>query len=110
MILFVAGYCLIRMVARFLRGITRALHIGVLDRLAGAAFSFFAWMVVLSLVVNLWLVVQPRTDVHRVSRLGNGHAIEAVVGLAPAVLGWAIECDLFHLPDDGGQPNGGGDC
>ncbi len=105
-ILFIAGYFLIKIVARFLRGVTHALHIGVVDRLAGALFSLFAWMMVLSLAINFWLVVKPQTDIHRISHLGNGHAIETITALAPAALGWAMDCELFHLPESEGQPKG----
>ena len=63
---------------------------GGLDRLAGALFGLFKWMLVLSILLNLWVMVKPGTDVTAMSALGNGHAIEAIMGLAPAVLGWAI--------------------
>lgn len=105
-ILFIAGYLLIKVIARFLRGVTHALHIGVLDRLAGAIFSLFAWMMVLSLVINFWLVVKPQTSLYSMSRLGNGHVIETITALAPAALGWAVDCELFHLPEVDVQPKG----
>ena len=90
-ILFIAGYALVKMVARFLRGVTHALQIGFLDRVAGALFCLFEWMVVLSLALNLWVIVKPTADVCKHSTIFNGHAVEAVMGLAPKVLGWAME-------------------
>ena len=47
-------------------------------------------MLVLSLLLNLWLVIKPQTDIHALSTLGNGHAIEAIVNLAPKLLGYAL--------------------
>ena len=74
-----------------LRGVTHALQIGFLDRVAGALFCLFEWMVVLSLALNLWVIVKPTADVCKHSTIFNGHAVEAVMGLAPKVLGWAME-------------------
>ncbi len=109
-ILFIAGYALVKMVARFLRGVTHALQIGFLDRVAGAVFCLFEWMVILSLALNLWLIVKPATDLHKLSTMCNGHAIEAVAGLAPQVLGWVVETGVGGLTDAVGELTGCGDC
>lgn len=90
LILFIAGFCCIKAVAHFCRQITHALSLGVVDRLAGVAFSLFEWMLVLSLVLNLWLVIKPQTSIAALSTLANGHAAPAIVALAPKVLGWAF--------------------
>ena len=87
-ILFVAGYAVVWLLSRLVKKITHALSLGVADRLAGAAFSLFEWMLVLSLFLNFWLVLRPDTDYHAVSGLANGHAVDAVVSLAPLVLGF----------------------
>ena len=88
-ILFVGGFLSVKIVAHFCKQLTHALALGGLDRLAGALFGLFQWMLVLSILLNLWVTVKPGTDFLAMSTLGNGHAIEAVMGLAPAVLGWA---------------------
>lgn len=92
-ILFIAGYLAVRVVCHFFKKVTHALKLGMIDRLAGAVFSLFQWMMVLSLALNFWLVVSPQTDFAQHSRLGNGKAVGAVVELAPAVLGWAFDSD-----------------
>lgn len=89
-ILFVAGYLGVRLVARLLKKTTHALSLGALDRLGGVVFSIFQWMLVLSILLNLWMVVKPEPPVAQLSTLANGHAAETIVGLAPAVLGWAL--------------------
>jgi len=89
-ILFIGGFLSVKLVAHFCKQLTHALALGGLDRLAGALFGLFKWMLVLSILLNLWVMVKPGTDVTAMSTLGNGHAIEAIMGLAPAVLGWAI--------------------
>ena len=88
-IVFIVGYLSVRAVAHFFKQLTHALALGGLDRIAGAIFSLFQWMLVLSILLNLWHMVKPSTNFLAMSTLGNGHAIEAVMGLAPALLGWA---------------------
>lgn len=89
-ILFIIGYLSVRIVAGFIKRMTHALALGALDRLGGAIFSIFQWMLVLSLLMNLWLVVKPDPPVEQMSTLANGHAAPAILHLAPAVLGWAL--------------------
>lgn len=48
----------------------------MLDRIAGALFSCFEWMLALSILLNLWLLVKPSTPFLAMSTIGNGHAIE----------------------------------
>lgn len=91
-IMFVVGYLSVRAVAHFCKQLTHALALGGLDRLGGAVFSLFQWMLVLSILLNLWQMVKPSTNFLAMSTLGNGHAIEAVMGLAPGLLGWAVGC------------------
>lgn len=89
-IAFIAGYLSVRVVASLFRKMTHALALGGLDRLAGVVFSLFQWMLVLSLLINLWLVIKPDASLAEMSTLANGHAAPAIVRLAPAVLGWAF--------------------
>ena len=89
-ILFIAGFLGVKAVAHFFKSVTHALALGGLDRVSGALFSLFEWMLVLSLLLNLWLVIKPQTNIHALSTLGNGHAIEAIVNLAPKLLGYAL--------------------
>lgn len=89
-ILFIVGYLTVRIVAGFLKKVTHALALGGLDRIGGALFSIFQWMLVLSLLLNLWLVLKPDPPIEQLSTLANGHAGPAILKLAPAVLGWAM--------------------
>lgn len=89
-ILFIIGYLSVRIVAGLLKKATHALQLGVLDRIGGALFSLFQWMLVLSLLLNLWLVIKPEPGIGQLSTLAGGHAGPAILHLAPAVLGWAL--------------------
>lgn len=89
-ILFIVGFCSLKAIAHFCRKLTHALSLGTVDRLAGVVFCLFEWMFVLSLLLNLWLLVKPDTQMAAISNLANGHAAPAIVALAPKVLGWAL--------------------
>lgn len=89
-ILFVIAYLGVRFFASLLKRITHALAMGALDRLAGMVFSFFQWMLVLSILLNLWFMLKPTPTVAQMTTLGNGHLGIWIVSLAPKVLGWAM--------------------
>lgn len=89
-IAFIVGYLAVRAVASLFKKVTHALSLGGLDRLAGVVFSLFQWMLVLSLLLNLWMVIKPDASLSEMSTLANGHAAPAILRLAPAVLGWAL--------------------
>jgi len=91
-ILFIIGYLSVRIVAHFFKTVVKSLSLGALDRIGGALFSCFEWMLALSLLLNLWLVVKPATDFQAISHIGNGHAIGAILALGPNLLGWATGC------------------
>jgi uncharacterized membrane protein required for colicin V production len=65
------------------RSMLRALHLGIIDRVAGAVFSVFQWLLGLSVVLNVWLAVFPDSDL----RTDNQGAVDAVLTLAPTVFG-----------------------
>lgn len=92
-ILFIVGYLGVRIICHFFKRVTHALKLGFFDRLGGAAFSLFEWMLVLSLGLNLWLVLRPAYNYSEHSTLGDGKVAPAVVELAPAVLGYAFSDD-----------------
>lgn len=86
-ILFLAGYLSVRIVAKIFKSATHALSLGGLDRLGGALFCMLEWMLGLSLLLNLYAAIKPQTDWQALSHIGNGHAIDAIVGFAPCLMG-----------------------
>jgi uncharacterized membrane protein required for colicin V production len=89
-ILFVGAWICVKIVAHFCKKLSHAMMLGGVDRLLGALFCMFKWMLVLSLLLNVWAVVKPSTNFAVLSTIGNGHAIELIVKLAPTMLGWAV--------------------
>lgn len=85
-LVFAACYFGVRLVARLVRGAVHTVKLGIFDRIGGALFSLLEWMLVVSLVMNLYAAVAP--DGAAIFT-GPGHALRsAVFDLAPAVIGY----------------------
>jgi len=90
---FLAAYCLAWLVVRMVRKVFHTVHLGIVDRLAGAAFKIAQWSLLLSLAINFVLLVSGDDD-----RLHDQGAPwrEAVVKFAPATLGYLSEMVQEH--------------
>lgn len=87
-LLFIAAYFIILLVARLIRGVISAVHLGVLDRLAGAVFKAFVWLLLLSVLLNVWAALIPGSDLTDT----RAHPRRAfIMRLAPAINGYVIE-------------------
>lgn len=97
-LLFIIGYILTRVIAKLLHTAVHAALLGTIDRIAGAIFSLFAWFLIFSILLNVWQVLAPSTDITANSRISDGKAARAIIDLAPNVLGGQTTCQLFS-PD-----------
>ena len=88
-LVFIVGYVSVRLLCRLIKSVAHSLHLGFFDRVLGAVFSLFQWLLVLSLALNFWLVLSPDTQYASLSHLAGGKVALFTVELAPAVLGWA---------------------
>lgn len=88
-IVFVIGYLSVRVVAGLCKKLTHALSLGGLDRLGGVVFALFQWMLILSVVLNLWQAVSAAHGPATMSTLAGGEVVRLILRLAPGVLGWA---------------------
>ena len=52
-VVFLLAYFAVWLVARFIRGTVHAVHLGIIDRLAGAVFKGALWLLMLSIVLNM---------------------------------------------------------
>ena len=89
-ILFILCYCTVRILASFVKSISKIILAGIFDRILGALFSMFQWMIALSLFLNLVKLISPESSLITASTLANGHAINAILDLGPAVLGLVL--------------------
>lgn len=87
-IVFLVAYFAVWLVAKFVRGTVRAVHLGIIDRLAGAVFKGALWLLMLSIALNLYIIVSGPD-----STFDDPKAPwrAATVKFAPAVLGYLAE-------------------
>jgi len=95
-VVFLAAYFIVWLVARMLRGTVRVVHLGIIDRLAGAVFKAALWLLMLSMVLNFYIIVSGDDD--------SFHAPEspwrgAVVKFAPATLGYLADVANNHTSE-----------
>lgn len=95
-VIFLVVYMLSVLLSRFLRKITHALCLGVIDRVVGAIFSLLKWFFVFSIVLNVWLAFVPDAGLEKKSKLGDGVAIGAIVSFAPSAFGLADDIIQKH--------------
>lgn len=61
---------------------------GVVDALGGAFFRLFQMLILLSIVYNLLVDLNPSSDLTRSSSRHDGNLVEGVMQVAPALLGF----------------------
>lgn len=86
--LFVFGYVLIRIIASMIKKVAHAAFMGTIDRILGALFSIFQWMLIMSLVLNVWQMFLHSRTVVSYSTLGGGRVAQAIMDLAPLLFGF----------------------
>ena len=87
LVLFLLVALTVRVIAFFVKSITKAVHLGFFDRLGGSALCVFKWLFVLSIVLNLLLVLNPSNEMFSTRHAINNKPFEATLNLMPAVLG-----------------------
>lgn len=89
--MFVAVFIVVKLLANLFSSVIRAVHLGIIDRVAGALFSAAIWLLAMSVAVNLYLAVEP--DDRGVFKHKDKPWREAVVDLAPNIMGYlSTEC------------------
>lgn len=85
---FLVAYFAVVVVAHLVRGVVHGVHLGVLDRLAGAVFKLGVWMLILSVVLNVWAALPGESDITDTRQ----HPERAyILRIAPAVCGYVME-------------------
>lgn len=97
----VSVYCLVficfRLFTKVLRAAMQVFYVGMLDAIFGAGFCLLKYMLVVSIIYNLILCVNPYSSLLKATSADDGNVVEAVVLLAPAILGCGDALDLSHL-------------
>lgn len=95
-LVFIVIYLIARVIFSFFKGVTHALKLGIIDRLAGVVFAIFEWFFIASLALNIWQIFEPGADISRHSKLDHGRVLAAVRDFAPTVLGSDTARDIFN--------------
>lgn len=86
---FLVVYIVVALLCSGLRGILRLAHISILDRIGGALFTLFEYMLLMSLALNLWVAIFPDSTIRSHPMVNGGCDIigTSVLNLAPDILG-----------------------
>lgn len=94
-------YCIVFLVFRMLTGVLRSamqvFGLGLLDRLFGSVFCMVKYLLMLSIVYNLIVCVNPRSPLMKYANADDGNVVECVMLLAPELLGCYSFSDLSHI-------------
>ena len=86
-VLFLLISLSLRVAGMFLRRVIGMLHLGIVDNIGGSALCLFKYFFIFSILLNLWLMVNPTSDTFTTEHiLGNRPFVETI-NLAPRVLG-----------------------
>lgn len=96
-LIFIVVYICSRFVFHFVKGVTHALKLKLVDRLAGVVFALFEWFFLASLALNIWQAFQPHVDITNHSRLDHGRVLAVVRDFAPSVLGSETAREVFNV-------------
>lgn len=90
-------YTAFKMFTKVLRSAMQVFYVGMLDAILGAMFSLLKYMLLLSIVYNLLLCINPKSPLLKYASADDGNIVESVVLLAPGLLGCGSVHDLSHL-------------
>lgn len=90
-------YLLFKIFTKVLRAAMQVFYVGMLDAILGAFFCLFKYMLVLSIVYNLLLCINPSSQLIKYATADDGNVVESVMLLAPGILGCGNVYDLTHL-------------
>ena len=77
----------VRVAGIFIKNTIGMLHLGIVDNIGGSALCLFKYFFIFSILLNLWLMVNPTSDTFTTEHiLGNRPFVETI-NLAPRVLG-----------------------
>ena len=84
--IYLVAYYGVILLAKLLRMVSHAVFLGPLDRIAGAAFSVAKYFLLVSLLLNLYMVIFPDTPLRTKSNLCGGRVVTLTARFAPWVL------------------------
>lgn len=89
--LFILVYAFIRLFGSGFKKMFHSLKMGAADRVSGAIFCVLKYCLIMSVILNVWLLISPKSTVVSDSKLMNGKVSSAVVSFAP----WLLTSDFI---------------
>ena len=77
----------VRVAGIFIKNTIGMLHLGIVDRLGGAALRMFKYFFIFSILLNLWFLINPHSDTFTTEHMLGNKPFVATINLAPRVLG-----------------------
>lgn len=96
-LIFAIVFLAFKLGAGILKSALSVLHVGVLNSLAGAAFSLLKWVMIMSLIYNVFLAIFPTGRLADYCDDGDGNLVELVMSAAPALIGTCGPDELEHM-------------
>lgn len=97
-LLFIAVWFGVWLLGHMLSRTFHALKMGPLDRVLGSLFMLFKWTLVISLLLNLWKVIQPGSALFSASKIMGGKFLEWIIDFSPWLMGYMKEAATNYLP------------
>lgn len=95
-IIYVSVFVIIRFFTNILKSAMSIFHVGILNRIAGAGFCLFKYLMVLSIIYNLIVCFDSKSSLLKYTQYDDGNIVAGVLNLAPNVLGSVDIDDLTH--------------
>lgn len=86
-ILYIVAYYAVVLAARLLKLAVKAVFLGPLDRMGGALFNIAKVLIMVSLLLNVYVGINPEADLPSKSAIGGGWPVQKILDIAPAIVG-----------------------
>ena len=93
-VIYLVVYFSVGIIASVAHRMSHALMVGWLDHLLGGVLGVLKWMLLLSILLNIWHMISPQSQVFTSSTLMDGQLFDFVMRFAPMVFG--VITDQVH--------------
>lgn len=96
LLVLIVCYMGMRAISGTIRTMFKALHLGIIDNIAGAVFRALEWLFALSMLLNVLQVIMPRSEI----RSSSPKLTEWIYDFGPDVIGSGVIQGAYHAAGD----------
>lgn len=85
--IYIVSYYAVLLVAKMLKLAVTTVFLGPLDRIGGAIFNIAKCLVMVSFILNLYMLIFPQSKLIETSGIADGRLARAVFDLGPRIVG-----------------------